>query len=865
MSPFRHQVSRIGLRPFLGFALLLVLVTWLFSRTQGVSNQTHHDYLQSLRALQRADVELNASILAIQSRLMKSYDPAIGYLGEIRQRSDDMARIPAMLPQEYQQRLLGQVEELVLAQRRKAEDIDHFLRAHSILRNSQYYLATLADELDGHASLQSSPIYRRVLRRLAAYPQSMSAAGSSFMEDLQQLRQMRLGNAQADEGLARLVDHAEQIVSNGLSVAQYVQLIQSAPTLGQLDEVLRSYAEGYELIQRRASYYRLALYAVSLILGLYLILALIRIERNRRALSKAHRDLHVRYEAQQRAESDLRLYATVFTNAREGMTITDANSRIVAVNPAFTEITGYSAEEVIGETPALLNSGRQSDTFYEAMWEELSRNGQWQGEIWNARKDGSIYPEWLSIAAVLGNNAQTTHYIGVFSDISERKLHEERIQHLAHHDVLTGLPNRALLEARIAEGVSLSQRHGRIMGVLFIDLDRFKNINDTLGHAVGDQLLIQAAQRGRALLRENDTLARLGGDEFVAVLPDLENRQAAGLLARKLIAEWCRSYHLAGHELTVSASIGIALFPEDGHAVSDLLRKADAAMYRAKEEGRNTFRYFSSEISRASLGELLLENDLHTALERGELEMYFEPKVDAQSGQLLAAEALMRWTHHERGAIPPSLFIPLAERGGLIHLFGEWALRQVCGYLRHWLDQGLPVRPVAVNLSAQQFTQQDIPAMVADLLAEFELPPHLLELELTESVLMRNTEQAVAELSRLRNMGIKVAIDDFGVGYSSLGYLKQFPVHALKLDRAFVWGIEQEGDSGSLASAIIAMAHELGLVVVAEGVETPVQRRYLVAHGCDILQGYLFGKPQSAEAFRRLLKGEPAGELVCAL
>lgn len=585
----------------------------------------------------------------------------------------------------------------------------------------------------------------------------------------------------------------------------------------------------------------------------YALYAVVRIERDRRALLSAHADLAQRYEAQRRVEGELRLYGTVFTHAAEGMTITDSASRIIAVNPAFCAITGYTPEDVLGRTPAVLNSGRQSESFYRDMWQTLKEIGQWQGEIWNRRKDGGVFPEWLSITAVPDESGESGNYIGVFIDISERKQSEERIHHLAHHDALTGLPNRLLLEDRLEQGLLKSKRALRNMAVIFIDLDRFKNINDTLGHAVGDDLLIQAAQRGLQVLRDTDTLCRQGGDEFVVVLPELETRQDAAHVCQKLLAALCQPYLLAGHELTVSASAGIALYPEDGESASELLRKADAAMYRAKEEGRNTFCFFSTEINTATLGELLLESELFGALERGELFLHYQPKVDAASGEIIGAEALIRWQHRVRGVIPPEQFIPIAEENGLINALGEWAIRTVCAQQRNWLDAGLQVVPVAVNISALQFAQQDLPAILSQALTEYGLPPQLIELELTESLLMRNSSRATTMLEVLRQMQIKVAIDDFGTGYSSLSYLRQFPVQLLKIDRSFVSQIGEHGESVRLASAIIAMAHELDLLVIAEGVENEIQARYLAEHGCDQFQGYLYGRPQAAEPFGDLL------------
>lgn len=833
-----------------GLLLLVFLVTWLFWRTQGVSPQLHYDYLQSIRRVQQADIALNANVLAAHGNIVRNYDLTVRSLNLIKEERESLSKIPGGLPDEYRQRLTAALQTLFSGLEQKEGDIDNFKRLNSVLRNSEFYIATLAEEMESDPVIHASPEYGRFMRHLLAGLHREQGMGTDgFRHELQAVRKLSPRTVEGRLALRQLLRHAEIVIEQGPELNALLRKIVSAQTTGILDDVLAIYLEAREAEMRIATYYRICLYAVSLSLVAYLILLLWRVARARADLEKANSDLEERYEAQLHAEGQLRLYGTVFTNAREGMTITDTEAKIIAVNPAFTEITGYSAEEVLGKTPAILNSGRQGAEFYGRMWSELRNKGRWHGEIWNRRKDGKVFPEWLSIVAVHDEQDRITHYIGVFTDVSEHKRNEAKINHMASHDALTGLPNRVLLEERIGEGVKASKRKGAVMALLFIDLDRFKNINDTLGHETGDQLLLQAAERALGLLRKGDTLSRIGGDEFVAVLPELESRQAAAEIALKLLGELCRPYQLAGHKLTVSGSIGIALYPDDGHAVSDLLRKADAAMYRAKGEGRNTFRYFSAEVSRASLEELLLEQELRGALERHELEMFYEPKIDARSGQVVAAEALMRWHHREKGMISPALFIPLAEKIGLIHLLGEWALRDVCRQQKAWFAAGLTPVPVAVNISAQQFAHQDLPSMIEAILAENDLSPALLTLELTESLLMRDALRATEMLERLRTMHIKVAIDDFGVGYSSLSYLKAFPVQTLKIDRSFICEIDEAGERVKLAAAIIAMAHELDLLVVAEGVENESQRDYLLAHGCDQFQGYFFGRAQTAADF----------------
>ncbi|PKO34468.1 MAG: GGDEF domain-containing protein [Betaproteobacteria bacterium HGW-Betaproteobacteria-7] len=846
-----RERSRL-IRPTVAFAVLIGLLFWLFTRAEEISPEVHYEYLQSLRRVQQADVELNSAVLASHADLLRNYDLLVRHVDQIRAEEASLRRIPGTLPDDTQAQLRPLVERLIASQREKADNVDRFKRSNSILRNSEIYFPQAAEVVLRQPAGQRLLELERLVRRVLALSRGVLVnSEEQLLGELNSLRRQRLQVA-GPLSVNQLLVHAELIIGHRQEVNRLVEGIMRSSSASLLEDVTRVYIEGHEASLRMAGYFRLLLYFVTLLLLAYAVYALLRFERDRRKLAAAHHHLAERYEAQRRAEGELRLYATVFTNATEGMTITDADARIVAVNPAFTVISGYQPGDVIGRTPAILNSGQQGPDYYREMWNQLLANGQWQGEIWNRRKDGGIFPEWLSISAVRDEQGAVTHYIGIFNDISERKQSEARIHHMAHHDVLTGLPNRLLLEDRVGQAMLKSKRSSRPMALVFIDLDRFKNINDTLGHDVGDQLLVQAAQRGLSVLRDTDTLSRQGGDEFVVVLPELEHRQDAMHVTRKMLAALCQPYLLAGHELTVSGSAGIALYPDDGQTVSELLRKADAAMYRAKEEGRNTFRFFSSEINTASLGELLLENDLYGALERDELVMYYQPKVDAISGQLVGAEALMRWNHHERGLVPPTVFIPMAEENGMINVFGEWAIRTVCAQQRVWLDAGLLPVPVAVNISAHQFAH-DLPQVVARALAEFGLPASLLELELTESLLMRNASRATLVLDSLRRMQVNVAIDDFGTGYSSLSYLKQFPVQVLKIDRSFVCEIDEDGEQVRLASAIIAMAHQLDLAVVAEGVETECQRDYLRRHGCDQFQGFLFGKPQPAAELGRLL------------
>ena len=547
-----------------------------------------------------------------------------------------------------------------------------------------------------------------------------------------------------------------------------------------------------------------------------------------------------------RDEQALMLAASVFSASTEGICIADANQRIVSANPALTAITGYSSEEIIGKTPAMFRSGRHDNEFYRAMWTKLATTGSWRGEIWNRRKNGDVYPEWLSITTIKNAAGQITHYIGSFSDITERKRAEENIVFMAHHDALTRLPNRTLLDDRIRQAIAKSRRSGERTAVLFLDLDRFKLINDTLGHDVGDRLLEQVADRLRGALRETETVARLGGDEFVVVIPEVAEIDRVALIAQKLVDAMTAPLGVGEHVLHVTTSIGVSVYPDDGENAATLLRNADTAMYYAKESGRNNFQFFTQAMNAAVLERVSIESDLRQALTRGEFRLFYQPQVDSRSGRVLGMEALIRWQHPRLGLVPPDRFIGVAEETGLIVPIGEWVLREACAQARRWHEAGRSGLRIGVNLSARQFQTADLYGQVLSALDASGLDPATLELELTESMLMADPESAAGLLQRMAGLGVRMAIDDFGTGYSSLAYLKRFPVSRLKIDRSFVHDLSSDLNDAAIVQAVVAMADSLGMEVIAEGVETIEQLRYLEAHGCFAIQGYYFSRPKPA-------------------
>ncbi|HET6719532.1 MAG TPA: EAL domain-containing protein, partial [Rhodocyclaceae bacterium] len=560
-----------------------------------------------------------------------------------------------------------------------------------------------------------------------------------------------------------------------------------------------------------------------------------------------------------RLEERIQLAATVFDSTADGVVIADRQGKIITVNRAFTEITGYREDEVCGRNPRLLQSGLQDQSFYRAMWSAIRQNDRWSGDLWNRRKDGSSFPESLTISAVRDDSGDITHYVGVFSDITRLKSAQEALDFQAHHDPLTGLPNRLLLEDRLDSAVQRAKRERSSLALLFIDLDRFKNINDTLGHHVGDVVLCEAARRFTGAVREADTVARLGGDEFIIVLENIHEPAAASRVAEKILVALHQAIVIAGQEFFIGASIGIGVYPQDGDNPADLLKHADAAMYRAKEHGRNTFEFFSSEIAAHSLERFKLEADIRYAVEREQLMVYFQPQFSLHDGRLVGAEALVRWLHPERGMVSPGQFIPIAEESGVIVAMGEWILRRACRDWAAWHARGLRPGVLAVNVSGIEFRRGRVQESVAATLAETRLPAELLELEITESSIMNQADNSIRALQALREMGLLLAIDDFGTGYSSLAYLKRLPLSKLKVDQSFVRGLPDGAEDAAITRAIIALARSLGLTTMAEGVETEAQRDFLSAAGCDEMQGYLLGRPMPAADFNALLeKRRPA-------
>jgi diguanylate cyclase (GGDEF)-like protein/PAS domain S-box-containing protein len=543
-----------------------------------------------------------------------------------------------------------------------------------------------------------------------------------------------------------------------------------------------------------------------------------------------------------------------FAAAADAMMFTDARGRILAVNPAFSRLTGYSAAQVVGKPTSILRSGRHGSGFYERMWRRLHEAGEWSGEIWNRHADGETRPAWLAISSVADGDGGSAGYLAVLQDISVFKDAESRLNHLAHHDPLTGLPNRLLFQDRVSQQLALAKRDNERVAVLYMDLDRFKNLNEGFGHEAADKLLHQVAGRVKAVVREQDTVARVGADVFTVLVPRMKNHQDAVTVAGKLLKAMLPPFDVDGRALCISASIGIAVFPDHASSVPELQQCAEQAVAAAKRSGGGSIRGYSRELPRQNAGWPAIEGALARALDKNELELHYQPQVDAVSGRIAGAEALLRWRHPALGPVAPAEFIRIAERTGKIVPIGEWVVREACRQSRAWRESGLPALRIAVNVSSRQLEDPNFVRVVESGLADGDLAPGLLELEITETDFSEYSPTVLQTLARLGELGVKIAIDDFGIGYSSLDRIKKLPVSKIKIDQSFVHDLLSHRRSGAIAAAIISLGEALHLDVTAEGVESEAQYRSLLEKGCGEMQGYFFGRPMSAADFSSHLR-----------
>ena len=549
------------------------------------------------------------------------------------------------------------------------------------------------------------------------------------------------------------------------------------------------------------------------------------------------------------SERQVQMAEKIFDNSIEGIILTDNELRIQQVNKTFTEVTGYDFAEVAGKTPALLQSGQHDRDFYKNMWASLKRSGMWQGQIYNKRKSGEVYPEWLSIYSIKSTDGEVINYIGLFSDLTEKRMTQDHIHQLAHYDALTGLPNRLLFMERLKQSIVMSRRKKASTALLFIDLDGFKKINDSLGHDAGDLLLQEVSLRLKKHMRESDTVCRLGGDEFTIIIEGYSHINDIVIVVSKILKELAHAVHLGERKVYITASIGISLYPDDGQDIQSLVKNADTAMYAAKDRGKNCYNFYDIEMNRKTLERLSLEGCIHRAYENSDFLMYYQPKIDLKDGSVYGAEALMRWNHPTAGFISPEQFIPLAEEIGMIIPIGEWVIRQVCHDIVQWRERGLNLSSISINLSALQFRDPNLVKIIDIILQQLHIDPKMIDVELTESMLMGDVEKSITMMKQLKKIGLSISIDDFGTGYSSLKYLKLFPIDTLKIDKSFIDEIPYSESDVAIVKTIIGLATNLGMNILAEGVEKSDQRDFLTANGCTNGQGFYYSRAIDSETF----------------
>ena len=825
----------------------LILLTWLFLRAEAVSPQEHMQYMQYLRNLREADAEADGEVLAARMDLSRNYDALTEYLRQVLDAAEQIGVTPEFLLAEDKVQQEKQVATLRDTLEQKARLIDLFKRSNSILRNSMTYFQSAAN-----AFLASTPeselrhhleYYVRQTQFFVRNPDPELAATLAATHQ----RLVALGEqSRQPRTIENLLLHGKLIETHIPEVDRQIREILYLPAKRQQEELTRFYSDAYGHARKIAQQFRIVLYIVAMLSTAYLAYTFIHLVLARRSLAKAHREVVERYHAQKRAEKQLRLHDTAFNSAHEGISLTDAKANIIDVNPAFTRITGYEREEVVGHNPRVLKSGRHDDKFYQAMWKSINETGNWRGEIWNRNKFGEAYPEMLSITAISNPKGKTTNYVAVFSDISRLKAQEKQLRQMAYYDTLTDLPNRALLSDRMSQAMAQTRRNHKIMAVCYLDLDGFKPVNDTYGHGAGDRLLMEMANRFKACLRGEDTVARLGGDEFVFLLLGLEKLGEYEQAVQRLMHNISQPVQVGAHTVTVSASIGITLYPHDSSDADTLLRHADQAMYQAKQQGKNCYHIFDPEQDSLTRSQYERISRIEGALLQHELTLYYQPKVDLRQGEVVGMEALIRWQHPEHGLVPPTEFLPKIEDHDLIVRIGKWIIDTALTQMEQWQAMGFKI-PVSVNVASRQL--QNL-AFVDDLAIALSRHPTVdaadLELEVLETAALEDIANVSRIIDECRQLGVSFALDDFGTGYSSLTYLKRLPASTLKIDQSFVRDMLDEPENLAIVHGILGLATAFQRHAVAEGVESVEHGRMLIQLGCRYAQGYGIAKPMPA-------------------
>jgi diguanylate cyclase (GGDEF)-like protein/PAS domain S-box-containing protein len=846
-APGNAAPARRNLRLGAVLAVSALALTALFLRAGAVPLEIHHQYSLDLRSLREADAEIDAEVLASHLELSRNYDALTAHVQRAVDAAERIVAVPGFLFREDRAAVLAAAIHLLALVKEKAGLVDRFKRDNSVLRNSLAYFPVAVDAyFAGPHTPAAGQAVGRYARHLLAYARSPDADNLRLATaSARELRATAIGGAER-----RLVDnllrHGEVItvrLANVDALSQDLLKVESTRQLAQLNHL---YGQGHARAEGDAERYRILLYVLALGLTAYLALTFLRLNRARLSVAAANRELTERYAAQLLVEDRLRLHTTAFDNSHEGITLTNAQGEILDVNPAFTRITGYERSEVIGRNPRVLKSGRHDPAFYAAMWKSILETGTWRGEIWNRSKFGDVYPELLSISAVRDANGQLTNFVAVFSDISRLKEQEKQLVQMAYFDALTGLPNRVLLADRIVHAAAQTRRGNTLMAVCYLDLDGFKPINDTWGHDVGDQLLIEIANRFKATLRAGDTVARLGGDEFVLLMLGLADLGECEQAVQRMLHAVSNPLLVAPQPVMLSASIGVAIFPLDDGDADTLLRHADQAMYRAKQSGRNCFHVFDPDQDRYTRSRYDRVARIQDALDYREIVLHYQPKVDMRAGRISGAEALVRWQHPERGLLMPAEFLPLIEDHDVVIRLGESVIDTALAQMERWQDQGLSL-PVSVNVSGRQLQSPGFVQRLSEALARHPRVARQLELEVLETTALEDMVKVSRVIEECNELGVPFSLDDFGTGYSSLTYLKRLPVTTIKIDQSFVSEILSDPNNLVIVQGVIGLTNAFQRRAVAEGVETAEHGRLLLQLECDHAQGFGIARPMSGE------------------
>jgi len=834
----------------IGFIVLsaVLLLTWLYLKSESVSSVAHIHYSDQLRKIREANTNVDSEMLSGRMELSRNYDALTNYLNELIATSHFVHDNPPSFLQTHNLDALN-IKTHVLKEtlKKKSHFIDLFKRNNAILRNSLVFFQKVANEAF------TKTLEKDITRNLEQYVrQVLFFVRTPDLENKEKMLEIRNKLVISSEPVR--LNEIKDILLHGDVISRYQptvdELIRTTlllPTIYQYEEIINAYQEGLENARELAKLYRNILYLVAVLLTGYLAYIFINLDRTRRSLAKAHKQVIEHYQAKMRAEKLLHLHDTAFNSTHEAITITDSEGTVVEVNPAFTRITGYERNEVLGKNPRVLKSGRHDIEFYREMWKSIEEKGNWRGEIWNRNKFGEIYPEILSITAVRNEDKKISNYVAVFSDISQIKEQENKLQKMAHYDALTSLPNRVLLIDRINQAQAQTKRNSNsILAVCFMDLDGFKPINDTHGHKAGDDLLIEISNRFINNLRGGDTVARLGGDEFVFLLLGLTSIEECENSLKRLMNIVRQPILINGEQVNISSSIGITLYPEDDTDADSLLRHSDQAMYRAKQKGKNCYTIFDPNKDTLERSKNERIGRIAKALNNDELVMYYQPKVNMCTGSIVGMEALIRWIHPERGIVPPIEFLPIIEESELSLFLGNWVIKTVLKQMTQWKEKGLELK-VSINVTSRQIQDTGFLKTLKSLLdAHPKINPSNVELEILETAALEDIVNISQIIHECEKLGVSFALDDFGTGYSSLTYLKRLPAKTLKIDLSFVRDMLIDPENLAIVHAIMGLATAFQRHVVAEGVESVEHGRMLIQLGCTIAQGFGISKPMQA-------------------